>query len=118
MKNILFCNGVGGSWGAGRKNVRAIRFFVKPPPPWGSLVMNPRNIATVEKIIPETNILTELAAPGDVDPLTASDAVFVLWMSSLLVVLVLLSVLWLLSVPSILCVLSYAIANAGRCCCR
>lgn len=67
---------MGGSWGPGRKNVRAIRFFVKPPPPWGSLVMNPRNIATVEKIIPETNILTELAAPGDVDPLTAPDAVF------------------------------------------
>ena len=64
LKGIIFCNGVGGSWGAGSKNVRAIRFFGKPPPPWGSLVMNPRNIATVEKIIPETNILAELAAPG------------------------------------------------------
>lgn len=42
--------------------VRAIRLFAKPPPPWESLVISPRNIARAEITIHATNNFTEFAA--------------------------------------------------------
>ncbi len=56
-KEVVLGGGMRSNGGGGKKKLRTIRLSAKPPPPWGNLVPNPRNMATAETIIPANNMV-------------------------------------------------------------